>query len=149
MLTRAKLNLFLIFLNPIFRDTKFIILKLLNNVTYTHTCIEISIIQKFWRKVWRWRGIFYHRILIFSRFSRRRKRFRSFAWRRDAAYDVGYTVAVNFESGWYWVNPRPARARNNVGLTAGTTFADLSRCLNISSSAAAVAAASASLTPRG
>lgn len=47
MLTRAKLNLFLIFLNPIFRDTKFIILKLLNNVTYTHTCIEISIIQKF------------------------------------------------------------------------------------------------------
>lgn len=54
-----------------------------------------------------------------------------------------YMAAVNFESGWYWVNPRPDRVRNSTGLTAGTTFADLSRCLNISSSAvAAVAAAS-------
>lgn len=87
--------------------------------------------------------------MIFSRFSRRRKRSRSFTLlRRDAAYAAGYTFVVNFESGWYWVNPRPGRARNSVGLTAGTTFADLSRCLNISSSAAAAAAA-ASPTPRG
>jgi len=48
---------------------------------------------------------------------------------------------VNFESGWYWINPRPGGARNSVVLTAGTTFADLSRCLNISSSAAVAAAA--------
>lgn len=55
---------------------------------------------------------------------------------------------VNFESGWYWVNLYDrVGARNSVVLTAGTTFADLSRCLNISSSAA-VAAAAAFDAPR-
>lgn len=108
-----------------------------------------KILTKSWKAT---RYILSLNILIFALFSSSQTISRSFAWlRRDAAYAVRYTVAVNFESGWYWVNPRPARARNNVGLTAGTTFADLSRCLNISSSAAAVAAASASasLTPRG
>lgn len=55
-------------------------------------------------------------------------------------------LPLNFESGRYWLNPRPGRARNSAGLTAGTTFADLSRCLNISLRAAAAAAAAAAAT---
>lgn len=73
----------------------------------------------------------------------RSRRFASTTSRRGAACAAGYAASVNFESGIGLISPRPSEARNSVVLTAGTTFADLSRCLNISSSAAATAAAAA------